>query len=224
MEDHIFLFTMWNRRYFVIDKHSGQVLKKGNGDDVLREYGNLVPLRLTVLYVGPSMTYENRYPDSQQEKTRQDDWELKQDEIATFFIQDIPGSKLKKHYVVQFDPHLGTNGKTQRWQPLYVVVWKSEMESVFLNTNPLIAPIWINRHIVTPPTARSAIYSLQPDYSLQELPLSEEELTRLFLSITQKEEHAKDSLERHTFPQDFYWEQKIGPHLKVVEKMKKGKE
>jgi len=45
-KDRIVVVSLWNDRYFVLDKHTGRVLKKGNGDDVLKKYMNFTPVRL----------------------------------------------------------------------------------------------------------------------------------------------------------------------------------
>ena len=47
LEDRIFIFFTWNGQYCIIDKQTGRVLQRGEGDDLLRGYGSLVPLRLT---------------------------------------------------------------------------------------------------------------------------------------------------------------------------------
>lgn len=48
MEDRIFIFFTWNSQHCTIDRQTGRILEKGEGDDVLRRYGGLVRLRLTV--------------------------------------------------------------------------------------------------------------------------------------------------------------------------------
>jgi hypothetical protein len=48
IEDKIFIFTLWNDRYFIIDKKTGRIVKHGEGDEVLLKYADLVPLKLVV--------------------------------------------------------------------------------------------------------------------------------------------------------------------------------
>ena len=226
MEDRIFIFAMWNGRYCVIDRNTGRVLKKGEGDDVLIEYGSLVPLRLTILYIPPS-TAGVAFPTTPHEDNL-GQWEreqLEEDTVAMSVSQAIPGSKLRNYYVVQFDPHQGARAETRLWRPLFVIVWKAEGGLVSLDCRPAIAGIWINRHSVTPPAGKKAIYALQPDYSLQQLSLTEDEVTRLFSHITRSAERATTAIaiQRKSLPSDPYWEQKVGPHLKVVDPYKKVK-
>jgi hypothetical protein len=227
MEDRIFIFAMWNGRYCVIDRRTGRVLKKGEGDDVLREYNDLVPLRLTTLFIPPSTTIlgslfpEEQAEEREKEKEQMEREQREADAIAISYSQRIPGSKLRKFYVVQFDTRQDAHAVAKLWRPVFVIVWKAEKASVSLDRRPAIARISINGHSVTPPAAKRAIYAIQPDYSLQQLSLTEEEITRLFSHITTRIEKRETALrERGTFPldpSDPYWEQKVDPHRKIVE-------
>ena len=53
-EDRIFIFATWNSHHCTIDKQTGRILKKGKGDDALKEYGTLTPLKLTLIFGFPS--------------------------------------------------------------------------------------------------------------------------------------------------------------------------
>ena len=134
-------------------------------------------------------------------------------------VQSIPKSSLEKFYIVQFDK------AGLKRQPLLVIVWKAhDNESVDLNHLDTTAQdVAINGHRLTPSRTKKAIYALQPDYSLQQLSLTEEEIGRLFSHIVQSEERAVSATEVETLPPDPYWEKKVDPHLKVVEPDRKEK-
>ena len=132
--------------------------------------------------------------------------------------QAIPGSNLKKFYVVQFETHpdgyLGPDGRfrsdwgpeTRRlsdgrpgpeWHPLFVIAWKAT------NSVPIggvylwpIADIEIEGHLMRPPSAKAAIYALRPDYSLEQLSLTTEETARLFSHITDMEKRQDQRVAR----------------------------
>ncbi len=128
-------------------------------------------------------------------------------------VQSIPGSSLEKHYLVQFDkPGL-------KRQPLLVIVWKAkDTLSISLGQLDTDAPtIAIDGHLMTPSRRKKAVYALQPDYSLQQLSLTEEEIVRLFSHITRSEERAVSSADVEIFPADPYWEEKVDPHLKIAD-------
>jgi hypothetical protein len=133
--------------------------------------------------------------------------------------QSIPRSGRTKHYVMKFDkPGL-------KRQPLLVIVWKakgipSTALSGFDTPTPVIV---VNEHLLKPPRTKKAVYALQPDYSLQPLPLTDKEIERLFSHITRSEERAVSVDEVQTLPPNTYWEEKVDPHLKVVEPAKKKK-
>ncbi len=60
MEDRIFIFTLWSRRHFTIDKDTGRVIEEGQGDEALKKYGHLLPLKLNIIppSTGRKMTQE----------------------------------------------------------------------------------------------------------------------------------------------------------------------
>jgi hypothetical protein len=209
MDDRVFVFCIWDGQHFTLDKRTGRVLTKGKGDDALKEYGSLVPLKLIL-----------RRPSTGREMTKKEAEEFEKEELEAerqtsviFRVESIPGSKLGKFYVVRFD-------KTEsKRRPLFVIVWKaSDIGPVsFGHLDRAVPSISIDRHALTPPPTTKAIYALQPDYSLQQLSLTDEEITRLFSHITRSEERAVPIDERDLFPSDPYWEEKVDPHLKVVE-------
>jgi hypothetical protein len=107
---------------------------------------------------------------------------------------------------------------------------------------PGVAAVWVNGREVPLPTSKRGVYALQSDYSLQQLPLTQEEITRLFSHVTRAEKRSDErlaSIEAQLDPKKFtdkvlaeiedeidnqdlfapdpYWEQKVDPHLKVVE-------
>ena len=53
VDERLIVFFTWNSRYCTIDMRSGTVLKKGYGDDVLKQFEQWIPLRLRVC--SPSM-------------------------------------------------------------------------------------------------------------------------------------------------------------------------
>ena len=46
--DRVFLFFTWNGRHCTIDKKNGEVLDRGEGDDALKRYDELTPLKLLI--------------------------------------------------------------------------------------------------------------------------------------------------------------------------------
>jgi hypothetical protein len=207
-EDRVFLFFTWNSRYCVIDRDVGSVLQRGKGDEVLEHYDELMPLKLSP---PPTPKLANLTQREQDEMNRRM-LAGEQHASAAVLYQDIPGATLQKVYVVRFD----TTGSKRR--PIAVIVWKANPRGASLSLTRLddAAPtISINGHVVKPAPTKEAVYALQPDYSLKELPLSREEVTRLFSHIVHTDEHRT----RHTddsFPQDSYWEAKVDSWLKVV--------
>lgn len=152
---------------------------------------------------------------------------------TTVLCELIPGSKMKKFYAIQYDTNPDKHPGPD-WQPLYVVVWKAEyLESISFD------PLEINGHLVRLPTEINVIYVLQPDYSLQKIPLTANETTQLFSHITdtekQNDKHIASLInlinqqdpqwydkvsagldEEKRFPSNSYWQEEVDPHLKVV--------
>jgi hypothetical protein len=225
-EDHLFIFATWNDHYCTIDKRTGRLLKKGEGDDVLKQYNSFVPLKLRIN--APSTFGLVKGPEAIREIKQ--DLEMTRRESVFLYSQAIPASKLKRFYVVQFGEPLSSRA------PMFVVVWKGTTFGSFC-TN-----MEINGHSVRPVSTSKAIYVLQPDYSLQRLRLSEEEITRLLSHVTRNQVRIDDRVaslverqdietlsrqdpawleklrsEQELLPPDPYWEKKVDPYLKVVE-------
>ena len=172
MEDRIFIFCMWSGQHFTIDKKTGRTLKKDEGDDVLKEYADLVPLKLGF----PSRSTGHTMTEKEAEELENMELEGERQASAIFRSQSIPGSKVEKSYVIQFD-----KAESKR-HPLVVIVWKASRTGAIslYHLDKAVPAISINGHSVTPPPTKKAIYALQPDYSLQQLSLTEEEITPCF--------------------------------------------
>ena len=230
-EDNIYLFTTWNGNYCVIDRKTGKIVRKGEGDQLLNEWDSFAPLKLTF---GLNLRgHLGRAPAS---KLVDDTRQILRDHLARSTLlrfQDIPGAELRKTYVVQFDTD--SKGRLAGGRhPRFVIVWKAESSRVSFNFQGKVPVTSVNGHWMTPSPTKRAIYALQPDYSLRQLPFSEEELSRLFSHITQRELRideivasrlSKEGTEigggrvdnEESFEADRYWEQKVDPHLEVVE-------
>jgi hypothetical protein len=157
---------------------------------------------------------------------------------AVMLSQAIPGSKVERLYAVQFDTQPDGSPRSD-WHPLFVVVWKAEKLEKIIFDPILRSTVGINGHLVQPPSGQSAIYALQPDYSLKQLPFTAEETTRLFSHITaiqiQKDKRVASLVElleedqdlneklsaefdeERRFPPNDYWEQKVDPYIQIVE-------
>jgi hypothetical protein len=68
--DQIVVFFIWNGRYCTIDRHSGRILRKGEGDDVLKTNADWVPLKLIINLpsTGRAMTEREAEELERQEK------------------------------------------------------------------------------------------------------------------------------------------------------------
>jgi hypothetical protein len=209
MEDRIFVFCIWDGRHFTLDRRTGELQTKGAGDDVLRNYDNLMPLKLTLRRPSTGHTMTEKESQDLEKEQRQAEREAS----AVSRVQSIPGSPLMKHYIIQFD----RPGLERR--PLFVIVWKASRfgRSSLGHLDRAVATISINSHTMTPSRAKKAVYALQPDYSLKELPLTEEEIARLFSHITRSEQRDVSSDQIELLPTDPFWEQKVDPYLKIVE-------
>lgn len=47
--DRVIIFCTWNAQHCTLDKRTGQILKRGQGDNVLLGYDCLVPLKLSIV-------------------------------------------------------------------------------------------------------------------------------------------------------------------------------
>jgi hypothetical protein len=151
-------------------------------------------------------------------------------------VEAIPKSKLDMRYVVQFDTNRDGHPAPD-WHPQFVIVWKAENCGWIAFRSDGIG---INGHLMQPPVRKNAIYALQSDYSLKQLPLTGDETARLFSHITSSERRTDERVasilqrirrrdlnwvsafcaerdEEGRFPPDGYWKQKVDPYVKVVE-------
>ena len=240
-----------------IGTKNGRVLSKGDGDNLLRRHNNLVPPSRTTESTPPLRKTGHALHGFEAVKANVDMLQADRHDSAVLLSQTIPGSDLKKFYIVQFEAQ--PNGHPgPAWRPLFVIAWKATtivssvpIDFVFrrpkrTNSMPIeyvllpMADITIFGHLVRPPSTKNAIYALKPDHSLEQISLTKEETARLFSRITdvekrqdqrlahlvrfikRKDPRWKESLSalranEGLFPSDPYWEQKVDPHLKVVE-------
>jgi hypothetical protein len=241
LEDRIFVYFTWNRQYCTIDKETGRILTKGEGDDSLKQYDSLVPLRLTAKCSPPSRSISLPLADMRDRPEVMVGilWQSRQNSTVSrddSHDEAIPGSKLVTRYVVQFDTNRDGHPGPD-WRPLFVIVWKAEnCESIGFG----FPRIWINGHLMRPPSGRNVIYALQPDYSLKQLPLTADEIAHLFSHITSSEKRTDERVasvlqrierrdpkrvsefcaerdEEGRFPPNGYWKEKVDPYVKVVE-------
>jgi hypothetical protein len=59
-KDRAFIFCLWDGQYLTLDKQTGKVLTEGKGDDPLKDYNDLVPLKLQLRLpsIGGPMTQQ----------------------------------------------------------------------------------------------------------------------------------------------------------------------
>jgi len=118
------------------------------------------------------------------------------------------GSEVWNRYAVQYDICEGdyTPGKCR---PVFAIFWKHEITGGIGNDHDgIITSINGIALDPRPPEERKAIYILRPDYSLDELDLTEEEIN-----------HILDLVEDHQrmLYKDALWNAKVGPRLHRVE-------
>jgi hypothetical protein len=123
--------------------------------------------------------------------------------------QAIRGSKLQNCFEFQFDTYEGEFSELKR-RPLFAIVWQAHMGGVSTSDNRNLI-ISIHGHSIAPSRTKKAVYALQPDYSLIQLPLTHEEIDHLF-SIARSRDEAGPM-----FYSDPTWREKVQPNLKVVE-------
>ncbi|MFA5165258.1 MAG: hypothetical protein WC481_06830 [Candidatus Omnitrophota bacterium] len=95
-------------------------------------------------------------------------------------------------------------------KPLFAIFWiKTYGAPSNSKTDSRGLIIEINGHPITPSLSKKTVYALQPDYSLKEVALTNEEIDHLF----KVDEEHKDSLAH-----DKLFQTKIVPNLKIVDK------
>ena len=233
MSDRILLFATWNCEYCTIDLKSGHVLSKGEGDDILKDQGSLVPIRLTPR-IGLRTALNRDWVPGDLTEARKSLAKERRQRSLFFRFQSIPKSKVKKNYIIQFETGPDGSPRPER-RPRFVVVWKSEkplqVSFGFEGARPAIC---VNGHMISPDMSKKAVYVLLPDYSLEQIPLREDELARLFDHITRREIQLDEKVDallktedpdwskartenEELFPPNAFWEQKVDPYIKTVE-------
>ena len=123
--------------------------------------------------------------------------------------QLIPGSTLQNCSVFQHDTYEGEWDKSKR-RPLFAIVWQAKIAGSSATDNRNLTTS-IHGHPVALSPAKKAVYALQPDYSLQEIALSEQEIDHLFAIA---DSDPDDGLR---FASDAVWREKVEPFLRIVE-------
>jgi hypothetical protein len=98
----------------------------------------------------------------------------------------------------QLDPHQ---------KLLFVIAWTAERAGTSSRSGQNLLNA-LHGHPVSPSTSRRALYALQPDHTLKEIPLNEADLTSLF------DEMQKDGF--HTAHSEL-WQNRVAPNLATVE-------
>ena len=216
-DSRMFIFFVWNGRHCTIDKNTGALLSRGEGDDVLEHFSEWIPLKLVI---PEPATFE--YVTGEAAKELVEDFEKRERASPVVLrIQAIPASSMKKFYVVCFNTFWDPRPGSKR-EPVAVMAWKGH-DTSGLAFNVRKVMVAINGHRVTPSPKKKAIYIVGPDYSLQQLTMSEQELSRLFAHIVRSEERAVSTSELRHLPLDEIWEHDVAPYLKVVEPPEKTK-
>lgn len=121
--------------------------------------------------------------------------------------QAIPGSNIQNCYVVQYRFPNSAEGSQAR-QPVYAILWQGSTAGVVKrsHSNWVTAihgyPLSIDR-------SHNAVYALQPDYSLRELPLGPSDQQWIFSAI--RSETAKQ------LANEQFWQDRIAPQLHQIE-------
>ncbi len=124
---------------------------------------------------------------------------------SNFGSQAIQGTNLLNCYVLQFDTYTGQFDDRRR-KPLFAILWKAKMAgSIESNGRNYVTAI--HGHKISPPVKRMAVYALQSDYGLKEIPLSREDAEHVFRLQTANK----------NFEQDVIWKRKVAPHLHIID-------
>jgi len=120
--------------------------------------------------------------------------------------QVIPNSALVASLIVQYDRYSGEYDASKR-RPLFGIVWKGRNGgSDTTNTGNQI--VEINGHPITVSFRRSAVYALQPDYTLREIPLALVERDHVLGLVESPGGIVNDGV----------WKAKITPYLQTLTK------
>jgi hypothetical protein len=121
---------------------------------------------------------------------------------------EMPGTAFRVVYLFQYDHGADKPGATpSKNQPLSVVVWKAIEAGTKVSPHDLRARI--SENSAAPSMTGKAVYTLQPDYKLVKLALTNTEIDHLFdlLQAAKGEAIAADAL----------WKGKVAGQLKEVE-------
>jgi hypothetical protein len=90
---------------------------------------------------------------------------------------------------------------------LFVIAWTAERAGTSSRSGQNLLTA-IHGHPVSPSTSRRALYALQADHTLNEIPLSEADLKSLF-----------DEMQKHGFhtTHSEVWQKRVAPNLAKVE-------
>lgn len=91
---------------------------------------------------------------------------------------------------------------------LFVVAWTAERGGGTSSRSEQNLLTTIHGHPVTPSTSKRALYALQPDHTLREIPLSEPDLKALFDEMQKEGFHTSHSE---------LWQKQVAPNLTKVE-------
>lgn len=122
--------------------------------------------------------------------------------------QKIPDSTLRNYYIYSFETVKGDGGERIE-KPFYAILWKSRPAAAASSSSWNVVKM-INDGKISIPQDKKAIYSLQPDFALSILPLTEVEINSAF-------ELFKISSNRKPFYDSRIWQAQIAPNLMIVE-------
>ncbi|HEY8665232.1 MAG TPA: hypothetical protein VIL86_01145 [Tepidisphaeraceae bacterium] len=123
--------------------------------------------------------------------------------------QAIPNSELQLHYVVQFDA-VHQASSSAKGDVLFIVVWVGGKGAI-VHSDKFNRVTMINGHTIRPSYTERSIYSLQQDYTLQDLGISDDDRMHLF-SLLQASSNPRPNL-----MSDAVWQRVITPHLAEVQ-------
>ena len=212
VKGRIFVYCLWNGDYCTLDARTGRILNTGKGDEVLMDHGALMPLRVTLKSARSS---GKAVSDEELEESEKEELEVQRRWRVTSRSRHISGSEFSVKHVVGFD------APAEKRCPLFVIAWKSlggrGQRISFRHLGEPSPTILIDGHVMQPLRTKRAVYALQPDYTLKALPLTDEEITRLFSDITRSENRNVASIEElEELPAAPYWEEKVDPHLSAL--------
>ena len=121
--------------------------------------------------------------------------------------QAIPGSNIQNCYVVQYRFPDSAEGSQAR-QPVYAILWQGTTVGVVKRSHANWVTA-IHGYPLSIDQSHNAVYALQPDYSLRELPLGPSDQQWIFSAI--RSETAKQ------LAKEQFWQDRIAPQLHQIE-------